>query len=180
MSLPRLKIIILSIVLFAMPILFLSVERAFTQESIEEERQEERQEERREERREARREARRLQRANKLPNGCSVNARGNMDADNQSSQDEIIENASESGVSEAQIAELNELAEDRDDLVGEVLIQDQTNEEVIFEPAVAQVLVVTPEGAVQCHTSDELTDSLLSEEGITYIGGPLDNQNLGE
>ena len=197
MGMSRLKFVLLGAVLCTMPIFLFSVEGASTetelvnsekqerreerQQERQQERREERQQERQQERREARQEARRLQRANELPSGCSKNAKGDRAAENQSSQDEIMENASESGVSEAQIAELNEIADNRDDLVGEVLIEERTTEEVIFESAAAQVLVVVPEGAIRCRMSDELTDTLLGEDGgITYIGGPLDNQGTGD
>lgn len=76
------------------------------------------------------------------------------------------------------IDEFVETIESEEVMVGEILIEERLGDIVIMEPAAAQVVVQTPAGVVYCYSSDSHTDEVLTE-GITYIGGPLDNQDEG-
>jgi hypothetical protein len=135
--------------------------------------QEER-EERRQRRRQERREARRLLNSQRSSNACAENSMGRA-RQNRDRNEEIRTNAENSGISEVEIEELAEDIESQEVMVGEILIEEQRGDVVIMESTVAQIVVQTPNGVVYCHTSDKHTDDLLTE-GITYIGGPLDNQ----
>lgn len=56
-------------------------------------------------------------------------------------------------------------------------VAQQIGDESIFESRAMEVQTITPDGILSCEFADNFIDQVIDDsEGITFIGGPLDNQ----
>ena len=87
--------------------------------------------------------------------------------------EEMNRNAAESGVTEADIDALNQMAQQDGSIVTEPTIRERTpSGEIIYESRAVQTMILTDTGIVGCSSFG----NDMPEGEITYIGGPLDNQ----
>lgn len=116
-------------------------------------------------------------RSHELSAGCSENRRG-IGRRKKTRKEEISDNVSGSRVTEQDFVRLDKLIQESGDTVGEVSAIEKSDGEFIFESKVAQIQTITSSGVIRCKHSDKFTDDLMdSEEGVTFVGGPLDNQS---
>lgn len=121
-----------------------------------------------------------FQRAHELPDGCSQRKRVN-EPRKKTRRDEILSDAAASGVSDKELDDLQKLTQENSNIINENPTGQQIGDEIILKNSISQSQVIVPRGVIKCRASDEYTDKVIgSEEGVTFIGGPFDNQQTSK
>lgn len=85
----------------------------------------------------------------------------------------MSQNAAISGITEADIEDLDRMNQQNGGIVAEPVVRERTPYgEVIYESRAVQTMILTDIGVVRCSSFG----NEIPEGEITYIGGPLDNQ----